>query len=167
MVLPASVPVDGTRRVIYVPTVADPAAVTVAEANGGTPIAGYVTGDGWTPGGDQATIPDPRLQSSQDFERPGRKTKTLSIRYVYNLNSPEDDQARITLAEGTTGYLLNVLQKPEEDGDEITAEDWYEAWPIQAGEQYVMPAEANAIDRIEQKTFVTGRVEKFRQFAAA
>lgn len=167
MVLPASVPVDGTRRVIFVPTVANPTAVTIAEANAGTPIAGYLTGDGWIPGGDQATISDTRLLSSQDFEQPGRKTKTLGIRYTFNLATVTDDVARITLAEGTTGFLLNVLQKPEEDGETITAADWYEAWPVKVGEQMVMPSEANSVDRIDQKAFVTGRVEKFRQFTAA
>lgn len=166
MALPASVPVDGTRRVIFIPTAADISAVTVTEANGGTPIAGYLTGDGWTPSGEQATIADARLGSSQDFELPGRKTKTLSIRYVFNLGEPTDDEARITLAEGTKGYLLNVLQKPEAEGDTIAATDWYEAWPVTAGEPMVTPAEANAVDRIDQRMFVTGEVEKFRQFVA-
>jgi len=165
MALPASVPVDGTRRVIFIPTAADIRAVTATEANAGVHLASYIAGgDAWTPGGDQATIPDPRLSSSQDFEQPGRKTKTLSIRYTYNLNSEEDDVARLTLAEGTVGYLLNVLQKPELDGDTITADDWYEAWPVKAGEPMVVPSEANAVDRIDQKMFVTGPVEKFRQF---
>lgn len=164
MVLPASVPVDGTRRVIFINTAANADAVTVVEANAGVELGCYLTGDGWVPAGEQATIVDGRLCSTQDFEQPGRKSKQLSTRYVFNLQNPTDDLARLTLSEGTTGILLNVLQKPEAEGDTITDDDWYEAWPIKAGEQMVMAAEANAVDRIEQKLFVTGEVSKFKQF---
>ena len=167
MNLPASVPVDGTRRVLFADTVADAAAVTVVEANAAENLSCYITGDGWVPAGDQAVIVDGRLCSTQDFEQPGRKSKQLTMRYVFNLKNPADDVARIALAEGSTGYLLNVLQKDEADGDTITADDWYEAWPVKAGEAFVMPPEANAVDRIEQKMFITGPVQKFKKFVTA
>jgi phenylpyruvate tautomerase PptA (4-oxalocrotonate tautomerase family) len=166
MTLPASVPVEGTRRVFSLPTVADINAITVAEINAGTFIGCYVTTAGWQPSQEQATIPDGRLCSSQDFERPGRKTKTLALQYTYNLNEAEDDEARIALAEGTTHVLVNVLQK-DEDEDDVAVGDWYEAWPVQAGEQVVMAVETNAIDRIQQKQFVRGKVVHFKQVVAA
>lgn len=166
MGVPASVASDGTRRVIFVPAVADINAITIAEITAADNVSCYLTGDGWTPSGEQATIPDPRLCSTTDFERPGRKTKSLTVRYVFNLDNPTDDEARLALTEGTQGVFVNVLQRVSSvEGDLPATGDWYEAWPVQLGEQMVMPAEANAVDRIEQRAFVTGPVAKFEQFA--
>lgn len=166
MTLPASVSSDGTRRVYRLPTVADINAIKLSEFAAGTFIGCYVTTAGWQPGQDQATVPDGRLCSSQDFERPGRKTKTLGLQYTFNLAEAEEDEARLALAEGTTGVLVNVLQKDEDD-DDIAIGDWYEAWPVQHGEQVVMASEANAVDRISQKQFVRGKVVHFKQIVAS
>lgn len=166
MVLPASVPVEGTRRVVWIPGgVADINAITIGEVASGTDVSCYITGAGWQPTGDQAVIPDPRLCTSQDLERAGRKTKSLTIQYVYNLNEPTDDEARIDLVEGTAGVLVNVLQKPE-DEDEIAIGDWYQGWPVSLGEQMPMPPETNAVDRLSQKCFVTGAVSSIEQLVA-
>ena len=163
--IPASVPVEGTRRVVFCPTVADINAITVSEIEAGKLIGCYVTKTGWQPSSDQASIVDGRLCSSQDFEQPGKKTKQLSLQYTFNLGTPEDDEARIALAEGTTGVLVNVLQK-EEAEEAFVVGDWYEAWPVKCGEQQVMTVEENAVDRIQQKQFVTGPVAQFKQLVA-
>lgn len=166
LTLPASVSVEGTRRLVFIPGgVADVEAITLPEVESGDNVSCYVTGNGWQPSGDQAVIQDPRLCSSQDFERPGRKTKSLTIQYTYNLGTPSDDEARLALVEGTEGVFVNVLQKPE-DEDDIEVGDWYEAWPGTLGEQMPMPPETNAIDRITQRVFVTGTVAKFHQIVA-
>ena len=163
MTIPASVPVDGTRKVSFLSAVAAPAAVTAVEATAGKDLSCYLTGDGWQPTGDQAVVPDNRLCATQTFELPGRKTKSLSVRYVFNLDVPADDEARIALAEGAKGYVLNRLQVDSDDAYALG--DWYELWPVTAGEPMVMPAEQNAVDRIDQKLFVTGPVQKFKQLA--
>lgn len=166
-VLPASVPVEGTRRVVFI--TGDPAdiqAITLTELEAGDDVSCYVTGDGWKPTGDQTIIPDSRLCSTQDFQRGGRKTKGLSLTYTYNLNDPTDDAARLALIEGTAGVLVNILQKPESEEDDYAVGDWYEAWPVTLGEQMVMPPETNAIDRLSQIAFVTGVVERFYQIVA-
>jgi hypothetical protein len=166
MVLPASVPVEGTRRVVFIPgDVADITSITLGEVASGVDVSCYLTGDGWQPSGEQAFITDARLCTTQDIQRFGRKTKGLAIRYVYNLNSPEDDEARLGLEEGTDGILVNVLQK-DEDEDDFEAGDWYQAWPVTLGEQTPMPPETNAVDRINQQVAVTGRVTGFEQLAA-
>lgn len=168
MSTPASVPVDGNTKVVIAPTVADQDAITVAEATGAgvTDISAYLTSDGWAPTGDQGSIVDSRLATTQDFEQPGRKTGVgLTIRYVFNLEVPADDEARLALIEGTKGVAIKRTQKPY--GDALAADDWYEAWPFTAGEQKVMAAEANAVDRIEQKLFITGPVTRFAQISAA
>jgi hypothetical protein len=166
LVLPASVPVEGTRRVVFIEGgVADVEEITLTEIESGDNISCYVTGNGWQPTGDQAIIPDARLCSTQDFQRGGRKTKGLTLQYTYNLNDPTDDEARLALLEGASGVLVNILQKPE-DEDEIEVGDWYEVWPVTLGEQMPMPPETNAIDRISQIAFVTGTVYRFGQIVA-
>lgn len=162
---PASVPVDGNVKVSFLSAVADPAAVTVAEATAGTDISKYLTGDGWAPTGDQGSIVDSRLAVAQDFEQPGRKTGIgLTIRYVFNLGDPTSDAARLALTEGTQGYVILGLQK-DPDTDWV-ADDFYELRPVTLGEQKVLPPEANAVDRIEQKVFITGPIERFNQLTA-
>ncbi len=167
MVLPASVPVEGTRRYVWIEGgPADINAITLTEINAGDDVSCYITGDGWQPTGDQAFITDSRACTTQDIQRFGRKTKGLAIRYVYNLNDPTDDEARLALTEGASGVLVSILQKPEEE-DEYEVGDWYQAWPATLGEQTVMPAETNAVDRINQQVAVTGKVTGFRQVVAA
>jgi hypothetical protein len=68
---PLSIPVDGTRRVLWLATTANINAVTTTEANAGIKLDRYLTGDGWMPAGDQETIKDGRLRSTQTFEQPG------------------------------------------------------------------------------------------------
>lgn len=166
LVLPASVPVEGTRRVVFIPGgVDDLNEITLGELTSGTDVSCYLTGDGWQPTGEQAFITDARLCTTQDIQRFGRKTKGLTIRYVYNLNSPEDDEARLALEEGTDGVLVNILQKPEDDED-FEVGDWYQAWPATLGEQLPMPPETNAVDRINQQIAITGKVTGFCQIVA-
>jgi hypothetical protein len=166
MVLPASVPVEGTRRVVFIEGgVSDVTEITLAEVESGDNISCYVTGSGWQPTGDQAVITDSRLCTTQDLQRGGRKTKGLTLQYTYNLGTPEDDEARLALTEGASGVIVNVLQKPE-DEDDIEVGDWYEAWPVTLGEQNPMPPETNAIDRISQVAFVTGEVYRFGQIVS-
>lgn len=164
--LPASVPSDGTRRVYFIPTAANLDAIKLSELNAGAFIGCYVTTTGWQPGQEQATISDGRLCTSQDFEQPGRKTKSLALQYTFNLAEAEEDEARLALEEGTRGILVNVLQIDEEaEAPEVG--DWYEAWPVRCGEQIVMASEANAVDRIQQKQFIRGKVRHFKQLVAA
>jgi hypothetical protein len=166
MVLPASVPVEGTRRVVFIEGgVADLEAITLGEINSGENVSCYLTGTGWQPTRDQQVISDTRLCTTQDLQRPGRKSAGLTIQYTYNVNEPTDDEARLALTEGSEGVLVNIVQKPE-DEDSIEVGDWYEAWPVVLGQQQVMPSEANAIDRIQQVAFVTGQVSPLSQVVA-
>lgn len=164
--IPASVPVEGTRRVYWLAGgAADPDAVSVAALSSAVLVGCYVTGNGWTPGGDQATVQDRRLCSSADFEQPGRETNTLDTMYTFNLEEPDADEARLALVKGSKGAFINVLQKPEDD-ENVATGDWYEYWPVTTGVQRVMAPEDNAVDRIQQKQFVTGPVRRFKQLVA-
>lgn len=157
--LPASVPTDGTLRVDFVTTIADvtaPKAATELGAAGSQELSGYITGDGWAPSGEQATVTDERLASTQTFEQPGRKTKSLSITYVHNPDDAANNEAYITLAEGTKGYLVVRWGVPR--GAAWAVADIVDVWPITAGEAMKNYNGANSVHTVTQRLFVTGDV---------
>lgn len=167
LILPAAVPSMGTRRVLFHNTVADITKITKAEAEAADNISCYLTRqNGWAPTGDQAVISDGRYCSSQDFELPGTKTRQLSLQYTFNLDTPADDVARLTLLEGTVGILQHFLQKDDGD-DTFDTGDWYEAVPVRLGMQNIVGVEDNAVDRINQRAFITGEWTSLHQLVAA
>lgn len=164
MTIPASVSSDGTRRTVWIEGgAADPANVSTGELAGGLDLSFYLThgADGFNSQRSQAAISDNRQGSSQDFQKPGRKSPTLSIRYTFNDDVPADNEAKLELTAGKSGAFVHLFQVPE-DYDAATDGDYagftYEYWPVQLGEQAPMPEEANMIDRINQSVFVNGPV---------
>lgn len=159
--IPKAVKTAGTRRAVFVPGgVADKSAVSAVEANSGDNISCYLTQFNQT--GEQASIQDRRWCSSQVFEIPGEKTKTLQVTYTFNLDTPGDDQARLALTEGTRGTIIRFLQKDEDDTTFANG-DWYDAVDVECGEQIVLEGEDNALDRIQQKLFIQSVWEPFKQ----
>lgn len=159
--IPKAVKTAGTRRVLFVPGgVADKSAITTTEAAAGENVSCYLTQFNQT--ADQAAIQDRRYCSSQVFEIPGEKTKSLQVSYTFNLGEPTDDEARLALTEGTRGTLIRFLQKDEDD-DTFSADDWYDAVDVECGEQIVIDGEENALDRIQQKMFIQSEWAAFKQ----
>lgn len=167
LTIPAGVPSMGTRRVVFVPgTVADIDAITVTEATAASNISCYIMrNNGLTKNLTQNKITDGRYCSAQDFQRFGSKSKDMSLAYSTNLDTPEDDAARLALVEGTEGILIEFFQV-DEDAETFAVGDWYQATPIQLGEQHIPPVEDNAIDRIEQQVAVTGSWTQLKQLVA-
>ncbi|MCO0632709.1 hypothetical protein NGH33_01805 [Micrococcus yunnanensis] len=158
-----STPADGNQLVIDVPAIADIDNPTVAELTAASveDLSCYLTGDGWSPSKEQASIPDERLCSTETFERPGRKTRGLEVTYIDNTNSPyeaEFNKAVDTLAEGTDHYIVTrrgvLYEQPIKAGQVV------EIWPVTAGEQREVPNEANSVTRTVQKLFVRGPVRR-------
>ncbi len=166
-VIPKGVKTSGTRRAIFVQGgVANKAAITKAEAESAKNISCYLTRQGgFEQGGEQQTVTDDRYCSSQSFEIPGSKQKTLQVQYVFNLNEPTEDEARLALKEGTTGTIVRFFQKDEDD-DTFDVGDWYDAVDVECGEQIVVEGEENAVDKIRQKLFVQSVWEPFKQLVA-
>lgn len=165
--LPAAVPSMGTRRVVFLPTVADIEAITLTEVTAAENISCYLTrSGGWQATGEQAAIADARYCSVQDFELPGAETRTLALQYTFNLGLPTADEARIALERGTVGILAHFLQI-DQDEETFAVGDWYEAVPVQMGMQNVVAVEDNAVDRINQKAFIRGPWTSFKQLVAA
>jgi len=161
-VIPAGVRSDGTRRAFWVEGgLADRQHPTLAEITSGVDISCYLTIPGITTTTDQATITDQRLCSSQDFQIPGRKTKSITLEYTFNLNEPAEDTARTELTEGSVGDLVIVYQVDEDEA--VATSDWVKVWPLKLGEQNESAVAANALDRITQTGFVVGEVTDFVQ----
>lgn len=99
MTQPASVPTDGFLGVLWVPSLANPLAPTVAEVNAlsRVDISCYLTGGGYANATEEATINDPRLCSRQDFEQPGKIKHSLSLMYVHNPKAPAENAAYLAL----------------------------------------------------------------------
>lgn len=168
MSVPASVPADGNLMALFVPALADPANPTVGELQGGTVVdlSCYLTSDGLQPGGDEQNVPDPRLCTRQDFERPGRFTDTLELRYIYRPQEPASptNKAYSTLVQSVQGYVVTRWGLPYETA--IAATQIVDVYPVQAGVQRKQPPEANSVFRVNQKMFVTGVVERDQAVAA-
>lgn len=155
-----STPADGNFRVVLVPTLADDAVPTLAELNSAAAIdlSCYLTSDGFNPSLDQQVIADSRLCSTEEFERPGRSKRGMSVIYIDNTNTPEEDEfnkAKDTLVP-LSKHVLVTRRGPEFDAP-FAAGEKVTALPVQAGQYEEMPPEANSVFKISQKLFVTGR----------
>lgn len=149
-----STPADGNTKVVWVPELADSAAPTVAELNAASVVdlSCYLTGDGWNPTKEQATISDPRLCSKQEFSKPGRKTPGLSVTVIDNTNTDDPNEAVETLEEGARGYFVERRGIPYEDPFE--AGQRVSVYPAVSGELQALPPEANSVIRSTIPQFI-------------
>lgn len=166
MTNPASVSSDGTRRIVWLAEAdlpADPTAIADVELDRGLDVSLYLVhgADGFNGTIPQDSVPDNRQGTSQSRSKPGRKNPALSIRYVFNDETPSENEAKLELVEGAKGAFVQLFQVPE-DYDASTdggyADFTYRYWPVQLGAQDELPEEVNAVDRINQGTFVTGQI---------
>lgn len=150
-----SVTSDGMLRIDVVAAIADLDAPTVAELNAGssTALTCYLTDQGWQPSTSEETATDPRLCSRATFEKRGRYQDSLTVVYVYNPKSPSNDEARLALPAGTTGYL--VARWGDDFEDAWAAGDIVDVIPFEAGVQMKQPPTANTPLTISQKMFIT------------
>lgn len=157
---PASVATEDNYRIKWVDTIAG-AAITATEWDGGDDITYSLTPDGWQPSQDQATVVDDRLTLAQALERPGKKTKGLTVKYVDTASGG----ATSVLTEGTSGYIvIRPLVANETVG---AADQEVVVWPVTCGEQMDDAPVANGVFTKTQKLFVTGAVTRQTMVAGA
>lgn len=148
---PASVATEDNYRIKVVDTIAG-AAITATEWDGGDDITYMLTADGWNPAQDQGTVTDERLTLAQILERPGKKTKSLTVKYVDGATN------NASLAEGTaTNIVIRPLIANETAG---AADQEVVVWPVLCGEQMDDAPVTNGVFTKSQKLFVTGVVER-------
>lgn len=109
----------------------------------------------------QATVEDKRLTLSQDLKRPGRKTYTLEVQYVFG---DAGDVAATTLVEGTTGHITARYSVPNSTA--WTAAQVADVFTIKAGSQRKDPPVENGVQTITQELFITAVVQKDAAIAA-
>jgi len=162
-----STPADGNVKVVWVPTIAVTTAPTVAELTGASVVdlSCYLSADGFTPGLDEQVISDDRLCDTETFEQPGRSSRTLSVTYIDNSNTAEDNDAYDTLVPGTAGYIVVRRGIPYATAFVATTQK-VDVWPVKCGKRSDMPPEANSVLKTSQKLFVTGRVQERKAVAA-
>lgn len=164
-----STPADGNFKVVWVPAIADTTAPKLSEleAEGALDISCYLTGDGWNPTKEQATIPDPRLCSRQEFGRPGRKTPGLSITVIDNTNSPNEADSNaavetiVEVALGTFDERIGVAYE-----DAFAADQKVSVYPATAGEKQILAPEANSVTRSTIPQFIFADVQTDKALVA-
>jgi hypothetical protein len=162
---PTAKKAEGNSKVVFVPTLINPAAPTVAEVTGGLDVSNFITGGNWQPSADQAKGDDRRHGSKETFEQLGR-TKWTIANLVY-IADPQaapaapDNEAYETLKEGVTGYYLHRLGI-DVDTAAVAAQKW-NVYPVEHGAQVDTPIAADdefAKLTVTQAVAVTGPVKR-------
>ena len=114
---------DGMVKTVFVPTIKDVKAPTVAELTGEgvLDMSMWLTGDGFQATHGQNMIDDDREGSAEVGQIPGRETWTDTLlRVVDNINRVDDSNKAIdntlveTLTRGKTGYFVRRRGLPSE-----------------------------------------------------
>lgn len=152
-----STPADGNIKTVLVPSVANLAAPTVAEATAVTAIdiSCYLTPGGYALTIDQATITDERECDTITRGAPGRKTPALTITGIDNTNSAvEDNDLAEALVEGSTWVAIRRRGKAHDDP--FVATDKVSVAEFTVGVRSEVAAEANSVLRSVWATFING-----------
>jgi len=150
---PVSYSTEGNYRIVFVDAIAG-AAITASEFDSGDDLTYSFTPDGWNPSQSQVAVSDERLTLEQVLERPGKKTKSLSVKYVDTATGG----ATAALVEGTAGFVVvRPLIANETAG---AADQKVVVWPIICGEQMDDPPVANGVGTKSQMLFVTAAVNR-------
>lgn len=155
---PAAVESNGTLLVLFLTTLLDIENPKLSEmtAVSSLDLSCYITGDGLNTDTNENNIEDPRLCSKQTFESPGDFSRSLELTYVFNPESPDDDEARITLKRGTKGYI--AIRWAVDSEQVIAVDDIFDIYPVTMGAQRKRTPGRNSVHAIVQKPFVTGQM---------
>ena len=159
---PGSVQADGALRVVFVPTLADPSAPTLAELNAASAVdlSCYLTPTGFASTTEEASIDDSRLCSRETYETPGRESNGLELTYVYDPQNtvPAENEAYTTLKRGTQGFVVPRWGRAFEEP--FAAGDIVDVMPITGGAQRKQTPEANSTLKVAQKMFIRSGVRR-------
>lgn len=165
VVYPEGVRARGNESVIFVVTIADPTAPTVAELDAVTAanISCFLTG--FQPQGNQDSVEDRRLCSEQIFEDPGDVSISIdNLEYVYYPQAAPaspTNKAYEVMKRDVVGYLVDRRGLNARTAA-IAAAQKVDVYPVRLGEQFRLPldpGEQGGKFRISQKAFVTGPYE--------
>lgn len=143
--------------VLWVPTLADPNAPTVAELAAGTPI----TYDLFGPTGYSLTPTETRMNITrytlaQQLSAESTVAYVLTLLYVFNRETPTEAETTIGV-RGTSGYVVHILGY--ENGFTIAADTVLtDVVPVRTARSNVVPATANTEAHKTTSPSITGEV---------
>lgn len=156
---------DGRSKVLFVPTIANPAAPTVAEltASGVIDLTYQLFGDGFDHQTEVTKFETTRYTLEQLLENEGTVKDTITLRYPYI--GEDSDEVRTGLTRGTKGFIVERLVVPNEE--DLEADQLLSiVAPVAAGLQREIPRTRNTEIGKIQDLLVTGRVERDVKIAA-
>lgn len=156
--VPEGVGADGNLLVLFVPTIADPGAPTVAEltAAGVEKLTYSITGTGYNHTVTINQITSNRLTLPQTLQYDGTEVDELEITYVYT--NTEEDVVRLALPKGQEGFI--VERWAIRNGTDIAAAQIVDVIPIKASTpRKNAPASNQELTRT-QRLNVTGPVRR-------
>ena len=171
--MPTTVPpgfvADASLRVWWVPTLANPAAPSVAsEISAGTAIdiSCYLTG-GFAPDASVATIVDDRLCLAVVLEDKGVTTWTMDeLQYIWDPQTPASVSNKMYagMPEDASGYFVARYGMSVDTA--VAAGQKVFVFPVKMGPQVPLPPERNTKGRVKQKPFINGVTQKNVSLAA-
>ncbi len=149
---------DGNGLVLWVPTIANPAAPTVAELTAGTvkPLTYALAPDGFDHQTSVATITTGRYTLAQALELDGTITDTVEVKYVWKNDG--SDVASTTLTPGTAGFIVKRMGVSNETA--VIAAQKVTVIPVKCSIKRDVPPTANTELMKIQKLNVTGTVHR-------
>jgi hypothetical protein len=163
---PEAVQSLGRETLLYVPTLADPAAATVAEVTAAGAINISCAIRTFNATADQSKVKKYRLCSKQGFDSLGRVEWSIDRPSFIDDPQADDDDTDYkhkSLVDGTRGYLLRRrgLDSDPENFTAWAADQLYQAFPVQFGVRVpnqVNPEEDGQEFEYEQEIAVIGEV---------
>lgn len=161
---PPAIPADGSWRVWFVPTMADPAVPDIStDINGASTVDAscLFTKDGLAPSVNQDKYSDERLCTIQVFEQLGAVTYGFDdVTYVADPQTPASATNKLYAAvgAGAIGYLVIRWGMSAETTPAAAQKVW--VFPVAFGPSVPLPPETNSATRVTQALSVTGTVQR-------
>lgn len=164
LTVPPGIDAEGAVKVAFVPTLANPAAPTLAAVNavGALDISCYLTKDGFGVGADTTKGKDERLCTKEVYETLGATTWSIDkLVYVWNPQGGTTDvtnKAYALMKQGTQGFL--VVRWGKDATSDFAANDVVDVFPVSLDAQVPQKPEANSKLKVEQAAVVSGKPQR-------
>jgi hypothetical protein len=146
---------DGNVKATWVTTIASITAPTVAELTAGTvkALEQIITDDGLDISFDEGTVSGNALNSTQDFEGPGRSKAGITLT-CYRDSVTGDDVAWVNLVRGAIGYL--VVRRGITSSTAYASTQKVEVYNVTVGERRPLAPERESYDKFEVTLYPSG-----------
>lgn len=158
----ADIPVDGTTRVSWVPSISNTASPTTTELNAGLLLTSVITSDGlmgFEP--KTASIDNSSLASTFDTNQIGRDSFGDSGLRLKKQSGT--DTAFTTLTRGASGYL--VIRRYTDTTTAWASSQMVNVYPVTCGTKKELAPEANTMARYEVPMMITSSPSLFATIA--